>query len=276
MLITRKPQSGVTLVELLIGMLIGVIVLAGAISVFLISLKGQGDNIQLARLNQDMRAIMDIMVRDIRRAGFVTDRPQNYKASLQNNPFFGPTTDLVVHDYGSDSNNCILYSYNRDNDKPPVVDAEEHFGFRRTADGTLEMRSDGVTNESCDNTTWSTMTEPAVEITVLTFILTSSTLNVSSMMTDTDGDGCFDGEDELPFTANSNCKNGTYGNGVCDPDPEEACNNCTRDGSPDPACLYVRHVTIILTGRLRNDPSVTQSISQRIRIRNDKFSPAIP
>lgn len=116
----KLRQVGVTLIELMIGLLVGMIVVAGGFQVFTTSIKGQTDNQQLSRLNQDMRAMMDIMVRDIRRAGFVTSYPDTNFASLQNNPFFdgttaGSTTDISVHNPGTISGNtisgtCIVYT----------------------------------------------------------------------------------------------------------------------------------------------------------------------
>lgn len=279
-MLSSSRQTGVTLVELLIGMLVGLVVVAGGISVFTTSLRGQSDNIKLSRLNQDLRSMIDIMARDIRRAGFVTDDPVTYLASLKNNPFFdntttGATTELAVYDYASGNDNCIVYAYNANNDKPPAVQDNERFGFRLdTNTGVLEMRRSGSTNEDCDDGDWATITEPEVEITGLTFNLTSTTLNATSMATDTDGDGCYDGDDANPTTASSSCASGTYGNKLCD--SGEACNTCTRDGSPDPACLYVRNVTISLSGRLRDDPVMTQTLIEQVRIRNDKFLDAIP
>lgn len=284
MLITHKQQAGVTLVELMIGLLVGLIVVAAGINIFTTSIRGQTDNINLTRLNQDMRAMMDIMARDIRRAGFVTSDPGTNFASLQNNPFFddttsGATTDIVIYSVGG----CIVYAYNRDDDTnndgvtdetPSAVDSNERLGFR-LSNSELDMRLSGATNENCTDGSWQSITEPEVEITALTFTLTSTTLNVTSMVIDTDSDGCYDGDDETPTAANpTTCKTGLYGNNLCD--SGEACNTCTRDGSPDPACLYVRNVAISLTGRLRDDNAVTQTITEQVRVRNDKFLSAIP
>jgi type IV pilus assembly protein PilW len=283
MLITRKQQAGVTLVELMIGLLVGLIVVAAGISVFTTSIKGQSDNIKLSRLNQDMRTMMDIMVRDIRRAGFVTSDPAANLTALRNNPFFdntasGATTDIAIHDGGA----CIVYSYNRDDDAnndgvtdeiPSAVDSNERLGFR-LSDGELDMRLSGATNENCTDGTWQTITEPEVAITALTFTPTSTTLNITSMATDTDSDGCYDGDDQNPTTASSSCITGNYGNNLCD--TGETCNTCTLDGSPDPACLSVRNIAISLSGHLRDDPTVTQTITEQIRVRNDKFLSAIP
>ncbi|WP_027159915.1 PilW family protein [Methylobacter luteus] len=269
MSITRKQQTGLSLIELMIGLLVGLVIIAGGLSVFVTSVRGQADNIKLSRLNQDMRAMMDIMVRDIRRAGFVTSDPAANLISLQDNPFFGATTELAIYD-----STCIVYAYNRDNDSPPTVADNERLGFRLNDGGELEMRSSGTTNENCGNGVWESITESEVEIDELVFELASTTLNVSSMTTDTDGDGCYDGDDEDPATASPSCKTGTYGNNLCE--TGEACNTCTRDGSPDPACLDVRNVAISLTGRLRDDNTITQTITEQVRVRNDKYLPPIP
>lgn len=255
------------MVELLVSILIGLAVLGGAGSVFLTSLRGESDNARVTRLNQDMRSMMDIMVRDIRRAGFVTTDTTNNLTLLNDNPFFNATNDIQVYN----SNTCIVYSYNRDNDT--TVDDNERLGFRLN-DTSLEMRREGTTNANCSNGIWETITEPEVEITGLIFTLNSASINVTSMRTDTDGDGCKDGDDanaNLPATP---CTGGNYGNNYCD--AGEPCTICTRDGSPDPACLVIRSVQIQLTGRLKNDHNVTQTLTQTVRIRNDKFLAAIP
>ncbi len=288
---THKRQTGVTLVELMIGLLIGLIVVAGGLSVFITALKGQADNIKLTRLNQDLRAMMDIMVRDIRRAGFVTSHPDTYIASLQDNPFFDETTDIAVLDYDGGSQNCILYAYNLDDDPVRVpIDPKERLGFRLNSSGELAMRvSDKLDNTTCNtepnDRVWERITEPEVEITSLMFTLKSAKLDVSSMSTDSDNDGCYDGDDgddgddQDPITVGLSCKTGTYGNNLCDDlcddnlcdDKGESCNIRIGDGRPDHARLYVRKVAISLTGRLRDDNAVTQTIAEQVRVRNDKY-----
>jgi prepilin peptidase dependent protein B len=259
MFITRKQQAGVTLVELMIGLLVGLIVIGAGFSVFTTSIRGQTNNINLTRLNQDMRAMMDIMVRDIRRAGFVTSNTSTdlNKNSLQNNPFFEALTgDIAILDYDGGNDNCILYTYNgnestdNDNDGDGRIDVEtsDRLGFRLNNDVKLQMRKSGSSNVDCDGS-WESITEPEVQITGLTFTLTSTTLNVTSMVND-------DGDDN--------------GNGICD--TGEACNACTTGQ----ACLYIRNVAISLTGRLRDDNAVTQTITEQVRVRNDKYLATAP
>jgi type IV pilus assembly protein PilW len=282
-----KQQKGLTLIELMIGLLVGAIVAAGAISIFTGSVRNSTDNINLTRLNQDLRAMMDIMERDIRRAGFVTSDPQTNLNSVLNNPFFSATTDIAIYDPGPVQGTCIVYAYNRDDndannddvigdiETPSAVDSNERLGFRLDSGGELDMRKYGATNENCTvGAEWENITEPEVEITALTFALEDKVLNVTSIMTDADSDGCLDGDDQNPTTASSSCKTGNYGNGFCD--SGEACNTCSNTGvSGDPACLYIRTITITLAGRLRNDPPVTQTISEQVRVRNDKFLAAV-
>jgi prepilin peptidase dependent protein B len=275
----KNHQNGLTLIELMIGLLVGAIVVAGAITVFSGSVKNSTDNINLTRLNQDLRAMMDMMERDIRRAGYVTSDPAANMSALQNNPFFnsataGATTDISILAYGGSADNCILYAYNRDSDSPVIVDSNERLGFRLDSGGELDMRRSGTTNANCTDGSWESITEPEVEITALTFGVVEKVLNVSSMMTDTDNDGCLNGDDQNPAAASSSCRTGNYGNGFCD--SGEDCNTCTRDGSPDPACLYIRTLTIMLAGRLKDDNTATQTITEQVRIRNDKYLAAVP
>jgi len=247
---TKQQQKGLSLVELMIGLLVGTIVAGGAISVFTNSMKSSTDNIELTRLNQDMRAMMDIMVRDIRRAGYATDDPAIDAAALLLNPFLdsatgGATTDIAVYDGGS----CIVYSYNRNIDHPPVVDSSERLGFR-LINNNLQMRTGGaVTNENCTDGSWQSITEPAVEITALAFAVAESELSATKML-----NGAGDGNV----------------NGFCD--EGEACNACDTDDK----CLYIRTVAISLTGRLKAAPTVFQTITEQVRVRNDKYLASAP
>ena len=199
MLIRRQALRGMTLIELMIALAISLVVLAGATSVYLTALRLENDNLNLARLTQDMRAMTDVMSRDIRRAGFASSDPVQNQAALRGNPFFGDAADIRVHWGGA----CIVYAYNRDDDGnrdgvsdevPPVVDGNEYLGFRLNA-GRLEMRQSGNTNADCDNGSWIALSGPRVEVTALNFTLLSSSLNASSMISDRDGDGCMDGDD---------------------------------------------------------------------------------
>ncbi|WP_341328295.1 prepilin-type N-terminal cleavage/methylation domain-containing protein [Methylotuvimicrobium sp. KM2] len=266
-----KKQNGLSLIELLIGLLVGAIVVAGAVNIFTGSIQSSADNIKLTRLNQDLRAVMDIMVRDIRRAGFVTNNPAQFGQSLRNNPFFSidDDTDISVLDYDSGSDNCILYSYNRDptlhydyDEAPPapldpiVPQTNDLLGFRLRLTGinagVLQMRRSGLTTTDCSDGSWEGLTDRRdIEITNLTFAIDEQALNASVMST--------------------RLKDGDPTTDLCSPG-DATCTTCNTGD----ACVFVRWVDISLTGRLRDDPVVTQTLNQRIRIRNDKFMASFP
>ena len=176
----QVAQRGYTLIELMIGLLIGTIVLAAAVTFFVTLLSGQRDHNQIVRLNQDVRAMADLMVRDIRRAGFLTANPASNAALLLNNPYFntasaGATTDLNVLNSGS----CILYAYNADNTDPPSVATSHRFGFRLS--GTdVQIRISGDTNENCTNGSWETMNSPGVDVASLVFTVSSAEYNATT------------------------------------------------------------------------------------------------
>jgi prepilin-type N-terminal cleavage/methylation domain-containing protein len=61
-------QNGFGLVELLIGMVIALIILAAASTALLSSLTANRDSIRMARLDQELRQVMTMVTRDLRRA----------------------------------------------------------------------------------------------------------------------------------------------------------------------------------------------------------------
>lgn len=66
----RNRQRGTTLVELMVGLAVGLIVVAGAL-ILLSSLTQDNRRLLVeTRLNQDLRAASDLIARDLRRAGY--------------------------------------------------------------------------------------------------------------------------------------------------------------------------------------------------------------
>lgn len=64
-----QRQAGLTLVELLIGIAIGLLLTVGAINLFLSHLDASRRLLLEARLNQNVRSATEIITRDLRRAG---------------------------------------------------------------------------------------------------------------------------------------------------------------------------------------------------------------
>lgn len=125
----RLRQLGISLIELMVGMVISLVVLWGVSVVYLNTSAASRTGNAATQVNQDLRAMMDIMVADIRRAGSWG------AASSGSNPFTAAATDLAISSDGQ----CILYSYDATyaGGTAGVVDAVDVFGFR-VSNGVLQ------------------------------------------------------------------------------------------------------------------------------------------
>lgn len=278
-------QKGLTLIELMVGLIVGLIVIGGVMTVYLAVISSSGTTLKSSKLNLEMGAVMSVMTNDIRRAG-IWNRDFEEDVSLEDNPFSEVSsspnakdgTALEVHDSMADDNNqvatvnsagnpddiyrpngsgsCIVYAY--DSEEDDSVDNSDLFGFRLN-NGAVEMREEGDTSgdiiNSCTNGTWAAMNDTnVVTITELTFDLQpGSTCLVSNEPNEFDEDG----------------------NGVLDNPEEQDCYQTSPNESISGANdeFYVtaetRVVTITMKGELVDDENVRASLTQRVRVRND-------
>ncbi len=138
---------GLSIVELMVGIAVGMFVLAGATLVVSSQLS---DNRQLmleTQVQQDLRATADLIARDLRRGGYWANAGSTVwppaGAAAPVNPYRGGWTDVGVggrSEWG--------YSYTGDVDgttENDIEDGIERFGFAlRPADGVIEMRLGGA------------------------------------------------------------------------------------------------------------------------------------
>ncbi|MDO9316463.1 MAG: hypothetical protein Q7T97_18165, partial [Burkholderiaceae bacterium] len=66
-------QAGVSLVELLIGISLGLFIVGAALSMLVVHLRESRTLIAQSRLMQDLRTATDLIARDLRRAGYWGD-----------------------------------------------------------------------------------------------------------------------------------------------------------------------------------------------------------
>lgn len=65
----QRHERGISLIETLIAMALGLLVLAGIVQLMNHLVSGNATTLNVARLEQDTRTVMDIIVQDLRRAG---------------------------------------------------------------------------------------------------------------------------------------------------------------------------------------------------------------
>ncbi|MFC6670995.1 prepilin-type N-terminal cleavage/methylation domain-containing protein [Marinobacterium aestuariivivens] len=170
-----KFQQGVSLIELMIAMVLGLLVSAIVIGMFSSTVGSTRQAVSAMRLNQELRTVMDMMVRDIRRSGYwagdsVASNPHAsvIQAGLPVNVFTSPKS--------ADANSCVVLSYDYDADQSATI--EHLMGYRLDdAEGAVEVlwasSSSLTSNVDCtvlNSTNWENLTDrEAVDITGLVF-----------------------------------------------------------------------------------------------------------
>lgn len=127
-------QAGVSLVELLIGITIGLFIVGASLTALQMQLRESRSLIAQNRLMQDLRAAADLMARDLRRVSYwgAADHgvwPPTGFAGAAINPYTAMTT----------SGSAVAFRYSRDAVENDLVDSNEQFGYR-LRNGVLEMQ----------------------------------------------------------------------------------------------------------------------------------------
>ena len=158
----RRPhhsERGLSLVELLVGTALGLFIVAGAVTLLLTHLREQRSLLMEARLMQDLRAIADLMSRDLRRAAYWGDAAVGLgsaDAATRPNPYSALAPLAAV-------SNMVRFNYSRDATENHAVDGNETFGWR-LGDGALELDL---------GSGWQRLTDPLL-LTVTGFSVTPS------------------------------------------------------------------------------------------------------
>jgi prepilin peptidase dependent protein B len=246
----------------MIAVMLGMSVISSVLIGYLATYSGSISTLANSKLSQEMATLMDVMVNDIRRAGYtnnsaVANAPANNAFSLLD------VTALEVYDgiasnqaAATGSGTCIVYSYDADRNATvasPGPSPNELFGFRLTAAGVVQTRTLGnlANPDTCEtaNNTWVDLTDPDfMFVTALNFDLAlSACVNTREPnLFDDDGVGGAD--------------NATEADCYVAPFPVPGSGDIT---------VETRQVDITLTANLTNDAFVRMSITKSVRIRND-------
>jgi type IV pilus assembly protein PilW len=144
---SRHRHAGLSLVELLVGLALGLFVLAGAVGLLGSQLSENRHRVLETRLDQDLRAAALAIERDLRRAGHWGEASAGVWREgwpVQANPYPAMTPERGVSD-------ALRLRYSRDSTENHRVDANEEFGFRLRNQGIDILLGDGG---------WQALTDP--------------------------------------------------------------------------------------------------------------------
>lgn len=130
------PQRGLSMVELLVGMAIGLFIAATGATLLAGNLRENRHLLLEARLMQDLRTAADVVSRDLRRAGYWAAATDGVWVTGATSVSTNPYTAVAIRNERSDA---VGFRYSRDATENNVVDDNEQFGFRLRA-GVIEMQ----------------------------------------------------------------------------------------------------------------------------------------
>ncbi len=167
----QTHNQGLGLIDLMITIALSLTVLLGVMTVTVTTLQSSNNNLQIVRLDQQLRTAMNIMVSEIRRAGYWTNAQNDVlpPTSSNSNPFMTSSTNISLP-----SSSCILFTYDSNsNGSLPALGSgtdDERYGFRLSGNAIQVRPSGAQFNCTAINTNWENMTDPTlVTITALTF-----------------------------------------------------------------------------------------------------------
>jgi len=263
----NNTESGFTITELLVTIALSLSVVSSVLVGYMATYTSSMDTMAASKMNQDLNAVMNMMITEFRRAGYsagaanATDPTTNlfnqvddtalevFDSMTGNNQLVTDLSNGWTNSSSPAANegSCIVYAYDLDDDG--VVDAEELGGFRLNS-GVVEFRRLGNTADpdtcTTSSNTWEALTD-------------SSFITVS----------------ELTFNLDdSACLNTREPNNV-DDDADSTVDNAEEADCYDVAAasgditVETRQINITLTGNLTADAFVQISLNQDVRVRND-------
>jgi prepilin peptidase dependent protein B len=161
-------HKGFSLVELLLALLLGMLLLAMVIGLYVSTVANGAKSLKYSRLRTDLQSIMSLIETDIRRAGYGGEAFLVASGGTQ-------TIDSL--------NNCIIYSYDYDLNKE--LDDSNRMGFRFNNDENEIQFGTSVNplaSKCFDEGTWTALSDNQfIKITDLNFNVSSATNTIGTV-----------------------------------------------------------------------------------------------
>lgn len=238
-----RAARGLSVVELLVGVAVGLFLVAGASTLFVTNLGNSRQLLVEARVVQDLRATADMITRDLRRAGYWGNSLTGTVATVA-----GGVSSTGTNPYRSITagTGIIEYTFSRDATENNTVNSNENFGFQRAV-----VNGVGVMQMKLGTGNWQTITDPdSMDVTAFTVTPTETDVDMR--------DSC----------AVACCSDADVTAGSC----------AVRNIAAGASCptIRVRQYALTLTARAISDPRVIRTLQTRVRPRNDEFRGVCP
>ena len=141
----RRNQTGYTLIELMIGIAVGLIVLSGALFLYLQIVTVAESTLAATKLNRELGILVDSMSGEIRRHGY----------SAAGSASFYQTSSSAGLSVSGD-NQCILYAYDGgESDSGSAEVVADRKGFRKV-DNAIYIKTNAVgeCSDPSDSVNW--------------------------------------------------------------------------------------------------------------------------
>ncbi len=294
MLITARPNrhSGFGLVELMIGLAVGMIIVGAALSLLTTTMASSNSSIKMTRLDQELRQTMTMLTRDLRRATNWDAAADVLRVSLADpltlsgnsgtvtvTSSAGNLGDIGVKAVGGTlvytiKESGVLHVYRG------TVTAYNAGSYTVTLSGTwpADIIKNGIPAGN-----WNILRPESVLTSSGTCVLFASDTDFSGTYANNERYGYrYDSvakavEIRTSGASTDTCTSGGTWENLTDENTVEITNFTVTDNSPASFVsagfnVDLREYTITLTGQLKSDPSVKRTIQETVRVRNDRLS----
>lgn len=285
---TRR-QLGFGLVELMIGLAVGMIVVAAAMSLLTTTMQSSNDNIKMGRLDQELRQVMTMLSRDLRRATIWDPAVDVARVRLADPlTLSGNSGNVTVTSSGGNLDEIgakavggTLVYKNGTTVYQGSITAYSSGSYSVTLTGTWPSSvavSDGV-----PASTWNILRPESALVDSASCILFAYDTDASGTYGTGERFGYrYDATDDAVEVRTSavstdTCTSGGTWENLTDDNTVEITEFIVTDNSPDPLAssgfaIEVREFTIKVTGQLKADTDVVRTLQETIRVRNDRLS----
>lgn len=290
----------------MIGLLVGLIVVAAATSMLTTTLFSSNDSIKMARLEQEMRQVMTMLTRDLRRAASWDAAVDVARVSLADPLTLSAVSGTSVSVTSSGGNldgigamavgGTLIY-YDGTTVHQGSITAYTPSTQTYTVSIATAWPAGAATLDGVPPSSWSILgPQPAITVSGNCFLFAYDTdangqiTTAGQITTDTPNE--FFGYRHVSNTTQkvvkiktsdtaTDCSATTYTDweNLTDPDTVEIETFTVSNNSPAAITvsglnIEVREYTVRITGRLKSDTNVVRTLQETIRVRNDRLVPS--